>query len=264
VLAVLHPGAMGAAVAACLVGRGHEVGWLCTGRSEASLQRAEQAGLTAFDDLADLLGRADIVFSICPPHAALEVARRLAGFQGIVVDANAVSPETSELIGRTVTAGGARYVDGGIIGPPPVTVGTTRLYLAGDSREVASLFAGSPLDVVRLAGAPPAASALKMTYAAWTKTTAALLVSIRRTAAALGVEDDLANEWAISQPGLPGAWLLAQQKSDEKAWRWSYELAEIGRTFAAVGEPEGFGAAASQVFAASVNEDPSAGRAPLI
>ena len=143
-------------------------------------------------------------------------------------------------------------------------MGTTRLYLAGDSREVASLFAGSPLDVVRLAGAPPAASALKMTYAAWTKTTAALLVSIRRTAAALGVEDDLANEWAISQPGLPGAWLLAQQKSDEKAWRWSYELAEIGRTFAAVGEPEGFGAAASQVFAASVNEDPSAGRAPLI
>jgi 3-hydroxyisobutyrate dehydrogenase-like beta-hydroxyacid dehydrogenase len=27
-LAILHPGAMGAAVAACLVGRGHEVGWL--------------------------------------------------------------------------------------------------------------------------------------------------------------------------------------------------------------------------------------------
>ena len=180
------------------------------------------------------------------------------------MDANAVSPETSELIGRTVTAGGARYVDGGIIGPPPGTVGTTRLYLAGDGGEVASLFAGSPLDVVGLPGAPPAASALKMTYAAWTKTRVALLVSIRRTAAALGVEDDLANEWAISQPDLPAAWLWAQQQSDDKGWRWSYELAEVGRTFAAVGEPEGFGAAASQVFAASVNEDPPAGRAPLL
>ena len=84
------------------------------------------------------------------------------------------------LIGRTVTSGGARYVDGGIIGPPPVTAGTTRLYLAGDDGEVANLFAGSPLDAVNLTGAPPAASALKMTYAAWTKTTAALLVSIRR------------------------------------------------------------------------------------
>jgi 3-hydroxyisobutyrate dehydrogenase-like beta-hydroxyacid dehydrogenase len=249
-LAVLHPGAMGAAVAACLVGRGHEVGWLRTGRTEATLRRAEQSGLVPFDDLADLLKHSDIVFSICPPHGALEVARQLAVFRGIVVDANAVSPETSVLIGRTVTGGG-RYVDGGIIGPPPVTAGTTRLYLAGDDGEVASLFDGSALEVVRLAGAPPAASALKMTYAAWTKTTAALLVSIRRTAAAYGVDDDLVTEWAISQPQLAGAWLQARQQSHEKGWRWSYELAEVGRTFAAVGQPEGFGAAASEVFATS-------------
>jgi 3-hydroxyisobutyrate dehydrogenase-like beta-hydroxyacid dehydrogenase len=250
-LAVLHPGAMGAAVAACLVGRGHEVGWLHAGRSEATLHRAEQSGLVPFDDLAELLNHSDIVFSICPPHGALEVARQLVGFRGIVVDANAVSPETSALIGRTVAGGGARYVDGGIIGPPPVTAGTTRIYLAGDDGEVASLFDGSALDAVRLAGAPPAASAVKMTYAAWTKTTAALLVSIRRTAAAYGVGDDLVNEWAISQPHLAEAWLQAHQQSLEKGWRWSYELAEVGRTFAAVGQPEGFGAAASEVFAAS-------------
>lgn len=248
-LAVLHPGAMGVAVGACLVGCGHEVGWLRTGRSAATSHRAEQAGLTAFDGLAELLAHTDVVFSICPPHAALEVAGQLAGFRGIVVDANAVSPETSVHVGRIVTAGGARYVDGGIIGPPPTMAGTTRLYLAGDDTSVASLFSGSALDVIGLSGAPPAASALKMTYAAWTKTTAALLVSIRRTAAALGVEDDLAKEWAISQPDLPEAWLRARQQSDEKGWRWSYELAEVGRTFAAVGEPEGFGAAASQVFA---------------
>jgi 3-hydroxyisobutyrate dehydrogenase-like beta-hydroxyacid dehydrogenase len=248
-LAVLNPGAMGAAVAACLVGRGHEVGWLCTGRSEATLHRAEQSGLVPFDDLGKLLNHSKIVFSICPPHGALEVARQLADFRGIVVDANAISPETSVLIGRTITGGGGRYVDGGIIGPPPVIAGTTRLYLAGDDGEVASLFDGSALEVVRLAGAPPAASALKMTYAAWTKTTAALLVSIRRTAAAYGVDDDLVIEWAISQPQLAGAWLQARQQSHEKGWRWSYELAEVGRTFAAVGQPEGFGAAASEVFA---------------
>jgi 3-hydroxyisobutyrate dehydrogenase-like beta-hydroxyacid dehydrogenase len=256
VLAVLHPGAMGAAVAACLVGRGHEVGWLHAGRSEATSQRAAQAGLTPFDDLADLLARSDIVFSICPPHGALEMAREMAGFRGTVVDANAISPDTSALIGRTVTAGGARYVDGGIIGPPPTTAGTTRLYLAGDDGEVANLFAGSALDAVSLTGAPPTASALKMTYAAWTKTTAALLVSIRRTAAYYGVDDDLVNEWTISQPHLEGAWLRACQQTHKKGWRWSYELAEVGRTFAAVGQPEGFGAAASEVFAASGEEGP--------
>jgi 3-hydroxyisobutyrate dehydrogenase-like beta-hydroxyacid dehydrogenase len=250
-LAVLHPGDMGAAVAASLVDRGHDVGWLRTGRSEATTRRAAQAGLTPFDDLAELLARTDVVFSICPPHGAVELARQLAGFRGIVVDANAISPKASMLIARIVTGGGARYVDGGIIGPPPVTAGTTRLYLAGDDGEVARLFAGSALDAVGLAGAPPAASALKMTYAAWTKTTAALLVSIRETAAAYGVDDDLVNEWATSQPHLAGAWLHARQQSHEKGWRWSYELAEVGRTFAAVGQPEGFGAAASEIFAAS-------------
>lgn len=248
-LAILHPGAMGAAVAACLVGRGHQVGWVRSGRSDATVRRAAEAGLTPFDDLAELLAHADVVFSICPPHGALDVARELAGFEGIVLDANAISPETATLIGGVVTAGGARYVDGGIIGPPPVTADTTRLYLAGDDGEVANLFAGSALDVVRLTGAPPAASALKMTYAAWTKTTAALLVSIRETAAAYDVDGDLAAEWAISQPHLADAWLRAKGQTREKGWRWAYELAEVGRTFAAVGQPEGFGAAASEVFA---------------
>jgi 3-hydroxyisobutyrate dehydrogenase-like beta-hydroxyacid dehydrogenase len=247
-LAVLHPGAMGAAVAACLVGRGHQVGWLRTGRSDATTRRAAEAGLTPFDDLAGLLAHADIVFSICPPHGALDVAREVADFRGILVDANAISPETAMLVSDTVTAGGARYVDGGIIGPPPLTAGTTRLYLAGDDGEVANLFAGSALEAVGLTGAAPAASALKMTYAAWTKTTAALLVSIRDTAAAYGVDADLATEWAISQPHLADAWLRARQQTQEKGWRWAYELAEVGRTFAAVGQPEGFGAAASEVF----------------
>ena len=250
---------MGAAVATCLVECGHQVGWLRKGRSGATLQRAEQAGLTAFDDLGHLLANTDIVFSICPPHRALGVAQQLAGFRGIVVDANAISPMTSTLIGRTVAHGGARYVDGGIIGPPPVTAGTTRIYLAGDDGKVAGVFAGSALEAIGLAGAPPAASALKMMYAAWTKTTAALLVSIRHTATAFGVDDDLAAEWAISQPLLPAAWQRAQQQSVEKGWRWSYELEEVGRTFAAAGEPEGFGAAASQVFAASLDEEPRIG-----
>jgi 3-hydroxyisobutyrate dehydrogenase-like beta-hydroxyacid dehydrogenase len=253
-VAVLHPGAMGAAVAACLVGRGHEVGWLRTGRSAATVARATEAGLTPFDDLAEMLARADIVFSICPPHGALDVAVELTGFDGIVVDANAISPETAMLVGATVTGVGARYVDGGIIGPPPVTAGTTRLYLAGDDGEVANLFAGSALEVVSLGGAPPAASALKMTYAAWTKTTAALLVSIRDTAAAYGVDGDLEAEWAISQPHLEQAWRRAREQTQQKGWRWAYELAEVGRTFAAVGQPEGFGAAASEVFTS--NDDP--------
>jgi hypothetical protein len=80
------------------------------------------------------------------------------------------------------------------------------------------------------------------------------LVSIRDTAAAYGVDADLATEWATSQPHLADAWLRARVQTQEKGWRWAYELAEVGRTFAAVGQPEGFGAAASEVFTS--NDEP--------
>ena len=240
---------MGAAVGACLVERGHRVGWLRRGRSPASAARADAAGMTAFDDLDDVLADVDVGFSSCPPHAALDVARQVAGLRATFVDANAVSPATANRIRDIVTAGGARYVDGGIIGAPPAASGTTRLFLAGDDGRVAALFAGSALEAVPMSGPVPAASALKMTYAAWSKTTAALLVSIRRTAQALDVEQELAAEWARSGPDLPARWESARHLAAERGWRWSYELAEVGRTFAAVGEPEGFGAAASAVFA---------------
>ena len=47
-----------------------------------------------------------------------------------------------------------------------------------------------------LDGDPVSASALKMTYAAWTKGTAALLLAIEATAEANGVAAALHAEWA--------------------------------------------------------------------
>ena len=45
------------------------------------------------------------------------------GFGGVYVDANAVAPATAREIAAIVEAGGASYVDGGIIGTPPVAPG---------------------------------------------------------------------------------------------------------------------------------------------
>lgn len=262
---LLHPGAMGAAVGACLVAAGHEVGWVSVGRATATATRAVDAGLVAFDSLPAALGSAGVVLSICPPHGALDLATAVAaeGFSGTYVDANAVSPKLSTAIGAVVREAGARYVDGGIIGPPPVAAGTTRLYLAGDDGTIAALFAGTPLETIDLGGPPPAASALKMTYASWTKGTSALLVSARRTAEALGVDTDLTDEWSRSQPHLPAQWARASEAAAEKGWRWAFELAEVGRTFAGVGEPSGFGEAASEVFAGGPGATPGTAPDPL-
>src|SRR6187551_764664 len=126
-IGVLHPGAMGAAVGACLTGAGHEVLWASSGRSRETAERARRAGLHDVGDVGVLAARCELLLSICPPHAAIDAARSAAGFGGVYVDANAVSPQTASTIAGIA---GPRYVDGGIIGPPPVRGGTTRLYLS--------------------------------------------------------------------------------------------------------------------------------------
>ena len=53
------------------------------------------------------------------------------GFRGVYVDANAVAPGTARAIGDVVEAAGARFVDGGIIGPANRKPGAARIYLSG-------------------------------------------------------------------------------------------------------------------------------------
>jgi 3-hydroxyisobutyrate dehydrogenase-like beta-hydroxyacid dehydrogenase len=191
----------------------------------------------------------EVVLSICPPGAAVEVARTVTGFAGVFVDANAISPETACEVAAVVRSGGADYVDGGIVGPPPRRSGSTRLYLSGGrAEEVSELFRATRLETVVLPTSDTAASALKMMYAAWTKISAALLVSIRTAAEDLGVADALAHEWGRSQPGLPDRSVDAVEAARGKGWRWADEMHEIARTFRAVGEPPGFGEAAAELF----------------
>ena len=251
VAGVLHPGEMGAAVGGCLTGQGHQVLWASQGRGPASAARAAGAGLTDAGTPASLAARADVILSICPPHAALAVARSVAGFRGVYVDANAVSPATTREVGRAVTAGGASFADGGIIGQPPAATGSagSRLYLSGpEAARVAALFAGTPLAAVVIGGEPGRASAVKMAYAAWTKGTTALILAARALASAEGVEDELLREWEQSQPMLPARSESAARSAGHKGWRWAGEMEEIAASMAAAGLPEGFHQAAAEVF----------------
>jgi len=240
IVGLLHPGEMGAAMGNALRSVGHDVVWASDGRSDATRSRAE--GLRDVGTAAEVARAAEVVLSICPPHAALDVARSVGGFfSGTYVDANAISPARS----REVAALHGRFVDGGIVGGPPRAAGDTRLYLSGTGAdEIAALFAGSVVDA-RVVGD---ASALKMVYAAWGKGTAAMLLAVRDVARHYGVWDDLEAEWRESQPGLDERLAAAERSAAKKGWRWIGEMEEIADTFAAAGEPEGFHRAAAEVY----------------
>jgi 3-hydroxyisobutyrate dehydrogenase-like beta-hydroxyacid dehydrogenase len=240
-VAVLHPGEMGAAVAAAAR---DEVWWAPEGRSEATAERACEAGLRPAP-LDELLERCDVVLSVCPPHAALEVAQACSRYRGIYCDANAVSPETARKVARIA---GGDVVDGGIIGGPPREPGT-RLYLSGTrAADVAALFEGTALEPVVLGGEVGTASALKMCYAAWTKGSAALLLTVAEAAERLGLGDELRAEWEHSLPGLTERLEAAAHSADAKGWRWTSEMREIVATFRAAGVPGGFHEAAAETF----------------
>jgi len=250
-IGVLHPGEMGSAVAAVAAAGGARLVWAAEGRTGATRRRAEAAGLEDVTTLPALLRASDVVLSVCPPHAAVDVARAVAGhrFGGIYVDANAIAPATARDIGRLVERAGGAFVDGGIVGPPPQRAGTTRLYLAGGAApRVAAPFAGTVLEAVVLDGPPGAASALKMAYAAWTKGSAALLIAIRALAAAEGVDAALVREWQRSQPDVPERSEAAVRANARKAWRFVGEMEEIAAAFAAAGLPDGFHRAAADVY----------------
>lgn len=249
---LLHPGEMGAALGAALRARGTTVLWASAGRSEATAQRATDAGLEDVGDVDELARRSDVIVSVCPPHAAVDLARSVSAFRGLFVDANAVSPATAREIAAVVEAGGAGFVDGGIVGPPPRTAGTTRLYLSGpDAPEVARVFEDSALEPVVVSDSVGAASATKMAYAAWTKGTAALLLAVRALARAENVEPTLVEEWRRSIPELPEQSQRAARSAGTKGWRWVGEMEQIAETFAAAGLPPGFHEAARDVFARS-------------
>jgi 3-hydroxyisobutyrate dehydrogenase-like beta-hydroxyacid dehydrogenase len=201
---LLHPGEMGAAVGGCLVSVRHQVLWDPAGRSRATTGRALAAELTGVS-FGQLIAASSVILSICPPHAALDIARQVAdaGYAGYYVDANAISVATAEQVAATVTAAGATYIDGGIIGPPPEVAGHTRLYLSGPHADrVRPLFSRSRIDARIAEGPLYAASSVKMAYAAWTKGSSALLLAARALARASGVERTLLTEWQLSQPNL--------------------------------------------------------------
>lgn len=249
-IALLHPGNMGATIGAAAATSGARVVWASEGRRRASVERARQSGLADVETLASAVRQSEVVVSVCPPHAALELAAKVAEqrFSGIYVDANAVSRATAEQIGATVTDSGASFVDGGIIGSPVKRAGTTRLYLSGArAAEVAELFRNSMLDAKTIGTEPGSASALKVAYAAWTKCTDALVLAIRAFAAAEGVDEALLREWAISQPDLERRSRQAAAVAAPKAWRYVGEMNEIAATFQAAGLPGGFHSAAAEV-----------------
>ena len=252
-IGVLHPGAMGAALGSALKPVAGAVIWAAAGRSNATSKRAELADLVGVPDLAALAQRSDLIVSICPPHAAVEVAEQVAAALGdrpnrpVYVDANAVSPDTVRRISTVL--GAEHVVDGAVIGPPAWEAGHTVLLLSGvAAAAVAGLFSGSPFEARVLGTDLGAASALKACYAMQSKAMPAVWLAVVAAARGYGVEDALGDLLARDGVDLAAVLDKLEAQAGPKAWRWVGEMEEAADTVAAVGVPDGFSRSAAEMY----------------
>lgn len=250
-IGILHPGEMGISIAASAVNGGHRVYWLPEGRSEKTRTRAEQHQLTEAVSLERMCKDCSVIISVCPPHAAEDVADAVIakGFSGLYLDANAISAKRARNIDEKMKARGMDFVDGGIIGGPAWKPKETWLYLSGEKAEnISSIFSTGPLETKVIGDEAGRASALKMCYAAYTKGTTALLSAILAAAESNGVRQELYQQWDMDEAGFSEQVNRRARRATSKAWRFEGEMKEIAETFEEAGLPGGFHLAAAEIF----------------
>jgi 3-hydroxyisobutyrate dehydrogenase-like beta-hydroxyacid dehydrogenase len=253
VVGLVGSGAMGSALGARLRVGGARVLVALDGRSERTRRLAAEAALEDVGALEGLVAEADVVLSVVPPGAAVEVAEAIGavarGATAVVADLNAIAPVTAERVADALGAAGLEPVDGSISGPPPHEPGTTRIYLSGPrASEVAALPFGGVERIV-VGEAIGLASAVKMCTASVYKGRVALLAQALRAAHRYGVVDhvvdDLAGTGVVNRDRVGGT----LGKASAKAWRYVPEMEEIAATQAGAGLTPSLFLAVATVYA---------------
>lgn len=256
---LMTPGDMGQAVAMQIKARGFEVCTALGKRSERSRALAREAGLTDLGTIERLVGECDVVLSVMNPGAAVDFARdaasalQSAGRHTLIVDCNAIAPDTVHEIAGIIEKAGGRFLDGGIIGPPPRGKAKVNLYVSGPGARDLEPLGGEQLKVHIVSERIADASALKMCYGGLNKGTQALWLEVLVAARRLGVDGLLEQQLLQSKSDMYETVLGQFPLLTPKAYRWVPEMLEISKTLGTSGMgPHVFqGAADTYAFVAA-------------
>jgi len=245
---------MGSAVADALARGGARVVATVAGRSARTAALAERAELELLPDLGAVVANVEVVLSIVPPEAAASAAEDLAAaaravpVRPLIVDLNAIAPDTSRRLAESVGRAGCGYVDGSISGPPPWRDGTTRIYLSGErALEVAQLpLAGVECVVVGVEVG--SASAVKMSTASVYKGTSALLAQALVYAHANGVLEYVVDDLRAGSPELVANVARRLASAAAKSDRYVAEMREIAHAQSSAGLTPALFEAMAEIF----------------
>jgi len=237
-IGLLSIGEMGFHWAKLLKGQGVEVLTYDKDRGEVSRKRGENAGVKSLPSMARLVDDAELIVSIVVPSAAKRVAAKVAKAVAksgrkelLYLDANAISPMTTDAIAAVLKPAGVNFVDGCIIGSAARMGKGTIVYVSGpEAQRLQALEAfGIPIRV--LGPNTSQASAFKVVYAGLTKGLQGLFVELLMGARRFGLMNEVRAQYEESFPGLLDKISTSIVGLRIHAARRAEEMDELKRTF---------------------------------
>ncbi|PTM39856.1 DUF1932 domain-containing protein [Bosea sp. 124] len=179
-------------------------------------QRANEAGVTLLDG-PEGLARAETVFVLVQPSAAMAVARSCAahvGPEALYVDLTSLGPTDKAAVGAHVTAAGRRFVDAAILGSAPASRHRVPIVAAGpQAEEFARRFAPYGMDISPVGERFGAAAGIKIVRSVLAKGLEALYVEALIAARRMGVETEVLQSFCAfldARPALDTAAMLVR------------------------------------------------------
>ena len=161
-------------------------------RSNDTIDLINKSNIEVYDSFREALENAEIIISAVTPSKAVKVADMYGPYcNGIYLDLNNISPDTSEKISNVVD----NFVDGAIIGK--IDSKNPTLFLSGENAHKL-LFLNDFLNVNIISDNMGDASKLKLLRSTYTKSLSVLLIETYDLAKKLDLEDEFFDTLTIT------------------------------------------------------------------
>ena len=235
-MTLISPGEMGSPIAEYIISSGIKVISPLNNRSEETRKRSIKSGIQDSKTLIESMKQTDLIISILVPSEAENLCKEIANISKVIdkeiyyADLNAISPKTVQNMRNILSNTKIKFIDGGIIGGPPISNKFPRIYVSGIHSKVFMELNNLGMEVIDMSGDIGDASAIKMAYASITKGYSSLLIAAVTLAIKTNNFDAFMDELKFSQPKVFND--LKNLKSiPSKAHRWIGEMTEISNTF---------------------------------
>lgn len=163
------------------------------GRSAETQNCIKNENIEVLDTFKEVAIKSDILISATSPKSALDVALKYGRYaQGIYLDLNNISPDTTDEIGKTVK----NLVDGAIIGK--IDSDNPVMYISGKKADEL-LFLNEFITVKKISDNVGDVSILKMLRSTYTKSLSALLIESFEISKTYGLEDEFFDILALTE-----------------------------------------------------------------